>query len=114
MYNYKLLDGEEVILISDNSLLKKDNDNLNISTILTNKRLILLDYPNPVNNYEEVLRTSRNMDCIKQKEELYSVSLEQIKTIYQEDNYDKYILNNGDYFFLNDKDIKEKIIEYIK
>lgn len=114
MYNYKLLDGEEVILISDNSLLKKDNDNLNISTILTNKRLILLDYPNPVNNYEEALRTSRNMDYIRQKEELYSVPLEQIKTIYQEDNYDKYILNNGDYFFLNDKDIKEKIIEYIK
>ncbi len=109
MYNFNLLENEEIVLISDNSILKMDEKDVNISTVLTNMRLVFLDYPSNTNNYEEVLRTSRGVDYIKKKEEFYSVRLEEIKDIVKNDDFDKYILENGNYFLLKDEAINKKI-----
>ncbi len=114
MYNYQLLKGEEVILISDNSILKIDNDSKNVSTIVTNKRLILLDYPSALNNNEEDLRIARGLQYIKQKEEIFSVSLDKIKEIKKANSFVKYILNDSNYFYLKDDDVEKTIGKNIK
>lgn len=110
MYNFKKLKDEDIILISDNSILKVDQEEKNISTILTNKRLLLFANPDSSNNYQEVLRTSRGMDYIKQKDIILELNLSDISKIIEEDQYDKYLLNDTNYFYLRDKDIKDKII----
>ena len=111
MYNFTKLDGEEIVLISDNSILKMEEKELLISTIITNKRMILLDFPNKSKNYEEMMRISRGMDYIMKKEPILIITLHDILTIVEENGFDKYVLSNLDYFYLNDADIKNKIKE---
>ena len=113
IYNFNKLDNEEILLISDESILKKDDKEEKISTIVTNKRLILLDYPDASNNYEEVMRTSRGADYILQKEPILTIDLDDIKEIINENNFDKYVLTTSNYFYLNDKEIKTKINELL-
>ena len=109
MYNFKIMDGEEIILISDNSLLKKDEDIVEISTILSDKRMILLDFPSKDNNYEEALRTSRGVDYFKMKEVILEINLQDIKDLIPEKEFDQYILTNGNYFYLKDEKIKKEV-----
>ncbi len=114
IYNFNKLDNEEILLISDESILKKDDKDITISTIVTNKRLILLDYPEKSNNYEEAMRTSRGTDYIKQKEPILIVDLEDIKEIGKEDNFDKYVLNSCNYFYLNNDEVKARLEELLE
>ena len=113
MYNFQKLDNEEILLIRDDSILKKADKDIVISTIITNKRLILLDYPSEINNYEEAMRTSRGTDYIKQKEPILIVNLEDIKEVVKEENFDKYVLNTSNYFYLNDNEVKDKVIDLL-
>ena len=108
MYNFKKLKGEKIKYISDNSTLKKDKDFINISVVLTDKRLILLDYPSGINNYEEVLRISRNVEYNREKEPILIVNLKDIDHIENEE-FDKYILKDGNFFYLQDYELREKL-----
>jgi hypothetical protein len=108
MYNFKKLKGEKIKYISDNAILKKDKDYINISVILTDKRLILLDYPSAVNNFEEVLRTSRNVEYMREKEPILIVNLSDIDHIDSEE-FDKYVLKDGNFFYLQDDDLRKDL-----
>lgn len=114
MYNFNKLENEEILIISDESVLKIGNNEKEISTIVTSKRLILLDYPEGSNNYEEAMRTSRGADYILQKEPILAINLEHIKEITRENDFDKYVLNTSNYFYLNDTLIKTKINELLE
>jgi len=113
MYNFNKLDNEEILLISDESVLRKDDKEEKISTIVTNKRLILLGYPDATNNYEEVLRTSRGADYVLHKEPILIVDLYDIKEVISENDFDKYVLHTSNYFYLNDNEVKIKIKELL-
>ena len=108
MYNFTKLKGEETKFISDDAHLKMDKEFKNISVILTNKRLILLDYPNGVNNYEEALRVSRNVNYIREKEPILSIKLSEIDHI-ENDEIDKYVLKSGDYFYLECSNLRKQL-----
>ena len=113
MYNFNKLDNEEILIISDESILKKEGKDIMISTILTNKRLILLDYPEKSNNYEEAMRTSRGTDYIIQKEPIFIINLDDIEKILEEDFIDKYVLKTTNYFYLGNEEIKAKVKELL-
>ena len=113
MYNFEKLIGEQILLISDESILKKAQEEINISTILTNKRLLLLDYPSESNNYEEALRTSRGVDYIMKKEPILIIELNDIVAIIEDKEFDKYVLNTSNYFYFKDDAIKNVIKELI-
>lgn len=106
MYKFKKMKNEEIILIEDDCALIYEDNKRNISVILTNMRLILLDYL--TNGYEEDLRLSRGVQYLKEKEELRSFNLNEISEIVKGD-FDKYILNNSNFFYLKTKDIKNKL-----
>jgi len=114
MYKFEKLQNEEITLISDDSLLKVNEKQTSISTILTNKRMILFNVPSSINNYEETLRTSRGISYIEYKEPILIVDLNDIKNVEINDDFDKYILNTKDYFYLNDKDIRNAFLNIRK
>ena len=114
MYEFKKLDNEVIKLITDDVFLLKDNKKVNISAIVTNKRLILLDFESRDNNYEEALRTGLNMDYIKRKVPILIVNNEDIKEIKETRYYDKYTLNNDSYFNIENKEILKFYIDKIK
>ncbi len=113
MYEFQKLENEEIIIISNKSILKVDNEERIISTILTNQRLLLFDDPSSINNYQETMRISRGANYIKQKEVILDVNLNDIVSIIEEEKYDKFILTNTNYFYLKDDKIKNEIIKII-
>lgn len=113
MYEFLKLEKENILLISDDSILLKENVEKNISVIITDRRMLLLDYPEKSNNYEEALRTSRGSEYMLKKEPIFIIELDKIKSVEQDSNYDKYILIDANYFYLEDDNIRNKIIELL-
>ena len=105
MYNFKKLKNETIELIEDNCLLLYDGKEREISVILTNKRLILLDYPDGT-DYQETLRISKGVNYLRNKEEIFSIEISKIDNIRK----NKYVLKNGNYFNLKTKEIEKRII----
>ena len=114
MYEFDKLENETIKLITDEVFLLKNDKKIMITGIVTNKRLILLDYESRDNNYEEALRTGLNMDYIKRKVPILIINNDDIKEIKETKYYDKYILNNDSYFNIENKDIKKFYISKIK
>lgn len=50
MYDIKLMDNEKILLISDNSLIYNSNYEKEYTTIITNYRFLVLDFPSNKNN----------------------------------------------------------------
>ena len=55
MYDIKLFDNEKIELISDNTLVYTDSGDKNCSSIVTNMRYLILDYPSGIHNSMEDL-----------------------------------------------------------
>lgn len=104
MYNFKKLKNEHIELIEDNCILLYEEKEKNISVILTNMRLILLDYPNGT-DYQETLRISKGVNYMRNKEEFFFVNLSDIINIEN----GKYSLKNGNYFNLKTNEIGKRI-----
>lgn len=110
MYDFKLNKGEEIKLISDYTIVYTAKEEKNITCIITNKRLLILDYPSGIHNSAEDLRISGKMTYIKKKEVIGEIDLKDIETITKETDYYKIELKNKEYINLNDDDI----IDYLK
>ena len=67
MYNFELMNGEIVRKIFDDVFIKQGENEKNTTIVLTNKRLLFLDYVMQ-NEGLEVLRIARGADYIKYKE----------------------------------------------
>lgn len=60
MYNFNLTGNEQIIEIFDNEWIKQNNNEMNTTIALTNKRLLFLDYIN-INESAETLRIARGV-----------------------------------------------------
>ena len=110
MYDFKLKNNEEIRLISDDTIIYTDNEEINVTCIITNQRLLILDYPSGIYNSAEDLRVSGKMTYIRKKEIVAEINLKDITSITKENNYYKIELNNKGYINLSD----EEIIKYLK
>ena len=102
MYDIKLEKNEKIILISDNTVI---NDKL-YTSIITNKRFLILDYPSQYQNSQEELRILNRINYIKKKEVILAISLNDIKNII-----DNKIIFNNDNIILKDDDIIDRLKE---
>lgn len=103
MYNLELMNNEEVIRIFD-EIFVKQNKNEKITTIvLTNKRLLFLDYLIE-NEGLEVLRIARGINYIKTKEVYYQINLSDVKNI-SKNKYHKIVCKNGMSFEFDDDEL---------
>ena len=114
MYEFDKLNGEVIKLITDEAFLLMDDKKQNISVIVTNKRLILLDYGKGYNNYEEALRCGLNSNYIKKKIPILIVNNKDIESIIETKYYDEYHIGNDNYFNLESKEVKRFYIDKIK
>ena len=110
MYDFKLEQNEEVKLISDNTIIYFDKESKNYTSIITNKRLLILDYPSGVHNSAEDLRISGRMTYIRKKEVISEIYLNDMVSLENEKQFYKIILRNGKYLNIND----DEIINYLK
>ena len=104
MYDIKLADNEKILLISDNSLIYNSNYEKVYTTIITNYRFLVLDFPSNENNSLEDLRTSQRLNYINKKEVIFSIKLDDINNITKQDDYYKINFNNN-YILIKDNDI---------
>lgn len=102
MYNFELMDDEKVIRIFDEVFIKQGENEKNTAIILTNKRLLFLDYIN-VNEGLEVLRIARGADYIKYKETYYQIDLNDIVDIIKNQYYQVILKNNITFEFDNEE-----------
>ena len=61
MYDFKLLDNEKIKFITDDSKIYEKNNYENYTIIITNLRLLVLNYPSNINNSMEDLRSSQRL-----------------------------------------------------
>jgi len=114
MYEFDKLDNETIKLITDDVYLLVEDKKKLISAIVTNKRLILLDFLEGYNNYEEAMRTGLNMGSVKKKYPILIINNEDIDYIKETKYYDKYYLKNESYFNIESKEVKKFFINKIK
>lgn len=105
MYDFKLNRNEKIKLISDNTLIHTSAGNKELTCIITNQRMLILDYPSGMYNSAEDLRISGKISYIRKKEMIEEINLEDIKSIIKENNHHKLELINGNYININDDDI---------
>lgn len=110
MYEFQKLVDEEILFITDDTVLKKANNDIKVSLVVTNKRLLLLDYPSKVNNYQENLKGARVLNYLSKKEVILEVFLCDIDVIEKADDYDKYVLKNGNYFFIRNSEVRKYVM----
>lgn len=103
MYNFELTNNEEVIKIFDEIFIKQGENEKNTTIVLTNKRLLFLDYITP-NEGLEVLRIARGADYIKYKDVYYQIHLNDIESIIK-DKYYQVVLKNKIIFEFEDEEL---------
>lgn len=103
MYNFELMNNEEVIKIFDEIFIKQEENEKLTTIILTNKRLLFLDYIIP-NEGLEVLRIARSANYVKYKEVYYQIDLTDIVNIIKGEYY-RVILKNKTSFEFNDEEL---------
>ena len=77
MFDINLLKNEKIVLVDNDSLLKSNNDIINVTTIITNYRLLILDYPKGLN----ALKFGRMINYPQEKEVIFETELKNIVNI---------------------------------
>ena len=103
MYNFDLLSDEEIKLIDDDVLIYKDSKLYTF--IITNKRLLVLDYPSELYNSMEDLRISGKMNYIRMKEIIFERNLDDIKFLSNESSKIKIIFMDNSFIEFNGDDV---------
>ena len=110
MYDLKLNKNEEIKLISNDTIIYTDKEVKNITCIITNIRLLILDYPSGIHNSKEDLRISGKMTYIRKKEIICEINLSDIVSITNNNRYYKITLKDKKYINLDDNNV----IKYLK
>lgn len=109
MYDFKLNKNEIIKIISDDGVIYANKEERNVTFIITNLRLLILDYPSGIYNSAEDLRISGKMNYIRKKEIISEINLNHIVSITKQMDYYKIALKDKKYINLND----DSIIEYL-
>ena len=106
MYNFKLLDNEEIKLIDDDVLIK---DKV-YTIIITNKRLLVLDYPSGLYNSNEDLRISGKLNYIKMKEIVLDININNIKKVEKNNELSKIVFLDDSFIEINANKVIDKLL----
>ena len=115
MYDFKLFDNEKIKFITDDSKIYEKNNYENYTIIITNLRLLVLNYPSNINNSMEDLRSSQRLFYIKKKEVIFEIDLNKILKFEISKNILKLFISKENYLIIKDNSLlnflkEEKII----
>jgi len=105
MYNIDLQENENIIYNNDETKIKANDKVLDISLVITNNRLIILQDTNKLGNLNNVLRTTKGLGFIPNREIIFQININEIKDIIYKD-YNKIIFNNNTFIEVKDENIK--------
>jgi len=104
MYNIDLKENEMIIYNNDDVQVLKNEQIIEVSVVITNDRLIILQDSNKLGNMNNVLRTTKGIGFTPNREVVFEVSLSDIvKTIHGE--YSKVVLSNNTFIQISDENI---------
>ena len=83
MYNFNFLEGEQLINIFNEILVRENNNERIVTIALTNKRLLFLDYT--TNNWLDALRITNKLNLVRTKEVYYQINLDDIKLLIEDE-----------------------------
>lgn len=98
MFDFKLNLYEEIEIISNDSILKQDEEGMCVTVVITNQRLLILDFPKDLESF----RFGKVIMKPSIKEVLFEVPLEDIVEIEPGEEFDKYVLKDEQSFYLAD------------
>lgn len=105
MYNINLQESETIVYNNDELKIKTNNKILEVSLVITNNRLIILEDGNKLGNMNNLLRTTKGLGFIPNKEIIFQTNRDEIKEIVYNE-YTKIIFNNNTFIEIQDENIK--------
>lgn len=102
MYNFNFIDGEKLIDIFDDVLVKQGDNEKIITIALTDKRLLFLDYIN-TNDGLDVLRIAKGINYARYKDVYYQIDLNNIDSVDEDENYIVILKDKTVFEFNNEK-----------
>lgn len=87
MYDFKMLKNEKIELIDDFFQLYIDEAIKDYTVIITNMRLLILDFPNTAKNFKEDLRASQRLYYIRKKVIIFEIRLDEIKKLLKKRSF---------------------------
>ena len=112
MYNFNLINNEEIRLIVDDVLVYSDNKLYTF--IITNKRLLVLDYPSGLYNSMEDLRIAGKMNYVRMKEIIFEKELNDIKKVYKVDDKNRITFVDGSFIEFDRDLINNKLLGILR
>lgn len=109
MYPIEFNQEEKIELVDNEAKLLKEDTSKEVCAVVTNKRLFLFEDGNKKIDSKEVLRITKAISILPSYEKLLEVEFSFIKEI-EDGDYKKYILKNGNYFYLQ----SDFIYQYLK
>lgn len=104
MYNIDLKENETIIYNNDDVQVLKDNQIVEVSVVVTNNRLIILQDGNKLGNMNSVLRTTKSVGFVPNREVIFEISLSEIIKIIPGE-YSKIVLSNNTFIQISDENI---------
>jgi len=106
MYNINLNENEIIIYNNDETKIKANDRVLDVSLVITNNRLIILEDGNKLGNLNNLLRTTKGLGFIPNREIIFQINRNEIKDIIYNE-YAKILFNNNTFIEIQDKNIKQ-------
>ena len=104
MYNINLNENEIIIYNNDEDHILSGDELIDVSVVVTNSRLIILQDGNKLGDMNHLLRTTKAIGFIPSKEIIFETPLCSIVDIINE-KYIKVILNDNYFIEISDKNI---------
>ena len=105
MYNIDLKENENIIYNNDEAKILNKNQILEVSLVITNNRLIILEDSNKLGDLNNLLKTTKGLGFIPNMEIIFQIPLNEIKDIISNE-YTKIVFNNNTFVEINDENIK--------
>lgn len=114
MYDFKMLENEKIKNIFDEINIKSENEFKEYSIIVTNKRILFMDYPSNINNSMEDLRIINRFNYIRKKIIKYEFNITEIKKIIKTKEEIKLYISNDNYISIKESHLFNKIKKSIE
>ena len=105
--------NEEIKLINDELQILVNDNWKKYSVIITNFRLLILDFPNQYRNSLEDLRTSQRLYYVRKKEIVFEIKLKNLKKIKNDNNTIKMYTSKTNYILIKNNDDSKEILRKI-
>ena len=103
MYDIDLKENESIIYNNDE--IKTNDKILDVSLVITNNRLIILQEGNNLGNMNNLLRTTKGIGFIRNRKIIFQIILDEIKEVVSSE-YTKITFNNNTFIEIQDEKVK--------